>query len=457
MQAQQGSQLGKKEKELYLVRSFDGGTFKSGVTQHFMGRAVQLGQLFDCEKAYVVSAEDWLIDGIEYQIKKACRAFRVPREHLPELLSGYTEVFWIEAWNRALQIVTCFEENAAFGVTKKKTFRADELTHFRCSPVKLSTAATAEPDRIIHRKQAPNTDIVVMDAEQLLLRIARRLLKLNVEAKGLEIVRMNTLQKHIAYRSLDADQRRIIDYMCRSSKLEEIEQDGHIWRTSFDFFRKLFPNPKTHEEIRDILHGLRTINFPVPNLRTEIEERFSWLNDVSYGQRGSIEIEIGDRIDEYHGQSASAQVWGCPEYTRYYLTVPMGLLLQHQNLFHFILERLKNTRLKLTARLMEITIEELRHLWGLSPETKPYDLERYWLKEACERTSVATRVRISRYEPLRSPTRGRPVYAYRLHVTEETKTDFLKRFERSLELVKQQVTRSNSLPRHFPGVDAPVS
>src|ERR1700741_1074561 len=125
MQDQQGSQLGRKEKLLYLVRSIDGGTFKSGVTRDFRERSGQLGPLFDCGKAYVVTAEDWLIDGLEYQVKKACRAFRVPRDRLPELRTGFTEVFWIEAWNRALQIVTCFEENAAFGVTKKKPFGAD--------------------------------------------------------------------------------------------------------------------------------------------------------------------------------------------------------------------------------------------------------------------------------------------------------------------------------------------
>jgi hypothetical protein len=81
---------------------------------------------------------------------------------------------------------------------------------------------------------------------------------------------------------------------------------------------------------------------------------------------------------------------------------------------------------------------------GSTPQTDQYydkhfslDLSvSYWLKDACERMSVATQVRISHYEPLRAPTRGRPVYAYRLYIIEVTKVDFLKRFERFLELAK---------------------
>ena len=110
--------------------------------------------------------------------------------------------------------------------------------------------------QVVGRKPVSKSiNIEVHDAEEMSLEIAQRLLKLNVDAHELEIIRTNTLQKDIAYSSLNADQRRVIDYMCRSLKVDEIERDGRVWRTSFDFFRKLFPDPKTHEEIKVILQA----------------------------------------------------------------------------------------------------------------------------------------------------------------------------------------------------------
>ena len=431
MQSVPKVRLGKKKNLLlYLALSPNARMFKVGVTYDLKERSDQLGnQLFDWKKGFLVSAaEDWLIEGLEYQIKKACRAFCVPRDHVAELRNGYTEVFWIEAWDRAVQFVTCLESNPAFGVNRTQ----------------LARSGLPEPDSIAGRKPAT----VATDAESqmsLEIAISERLFKLNVHANELEIVRSDTLQKHIAYTSLNADQRRVIDYMCRSVKVDEIERDRRIWRANFGFFRKLFPNPKTREEVEAILDRLVKSEFRIRHMETGTEEKFSWLKQVYYCDNGSIEIEVSAQIAEYHRLPITTELYASERYTRYCITVPMGLLLQHQNLFHFVLERLKNTRLKLTARPMEVTIEELRRLWGLSSDTKPYDLERYWLKDACERISVATPTRILRYEPLRSTTRGRPVHAYRLHITEETKTDFLKRFERCLEPAKQQLA-TKTLP-----------
>jgi len=307
-----------------------------------------------------------------------------------------------------------------------------------------SVPATQRDQVIVHRlapKSTKSIDIVVNDAEEMSLEIAQRLLKLNVDAHELEIIRTNTLQKDIAYTSLNADQRRVIDYMCRSLKVEEIEKDGRIWRTSYNFLRKLFPHPKTHDEILAILDSLKS-EFKIRNVKTGRVETFSWLNEVNYEPtKAAIEIEITARVAEYHRIPTRAEISAYGGYTQYYLTASLGLLLQHQNFFHHVLGRrvewgLKHRNLKLTETPIEITIEEMRHLWGLSQDTKPYDLERYWLKDACERMSVATQVRISHYEPLRSPTRGRPVHAYRLYITEVTKVDFLKRFEHFLELAK---------------------
>jgi hypothetical protein len=297
-------------------------------------------------------------------------------------------------------------------------------------------------NQIVARKPAPKSmDIVVNDAEEMSLEIAQRLLKLNVDAHELEIIRTNALQKDVAYSSLNADDRRVIDYMCRSLKVEEIERDGRIWRTSYDFFRKLFPDPKTHEEIRLILTSLAERRFRIRNAKTGTVETFSWLNEVTFGEKGTIEIEITARVAEYHRIPTRAEISAYGGYTQYYLTASLGLLLQHQNFFHHILGRrvewgLKHGNLRLSETPVEITVEEMRHLWGLSPDTKPHDLERYWLLDACERMSVATQVRISHYEPLRSPTRGRPVYGYKLYLTEVAKVDFLKRFEHFLELAR---------------------
>jgi hypothetical protein len=302
--------------------------------------------------------------------------------------------------------------------------------------------ADSESAQVLARKpMSKSIDIVVQDAEEMSLEIAQRLLKLNVDAHELEIIRTNTLQKDIAYSSLNADQRRVIDYMCRSLKVDEIERDGRVWRTSFDFFRKLFPDPKTHEEIKVILASLYESRFHIRNVKTGKAETFTWLNAVNYGEKGTIEIEITARVAEYHRIPTRAEISAYGGYTQYYLTASLGLLLQHQNFFHHVLGRrvewgLRHKQLKVNETPIEITVEEMRHLWGLSQETKPYDLERYWLKDACERMSVATQVRISHYEPLRAPTRGRPVYAYRLYLTEVTKVDFLNRFERFLELAK---------------------
>jgi hypothetical protein len=305
----------------------------------------------------------------------------------------------------------------------------------------LEVTESESPQVVGRKPMSKSINIEVHDAEEMSLEIAQRLLKLNVDAHELEIIRTNTLQKDIAYSSLNADQRRVIDYMCRSLKVDEIERDGRVWRTSFDFFRKLFPDPKTHEEIKAILLSLKDTDFNIRNVKTGRVEIFSWLNEVNWGEKGTIEIEITARVSEYHRIPNRAEISAYGGYTHYYLTASLGLLLQHQNFFHHVLGRrvewgLKHRQVKVAETPIEITVEEMRHLWGLSQDTKPYDLERYWLKDACERMAVATQVHISHYEPLRAPTRGRPVYAYRLYLTEVTKVDFLSRFERFLELAK---------------------
>jgi hypothetical protein len=243
--------------------------------------------------------------------------------------------------------------------------------------------------------------------------------------------------------SLNGDERRVIDYMCRSLKVSEIEVDGRRWRTSYEFFRKLFTHHKTHDEIRTILKSLATNRFEIRNVKTGKEEIFSWLNEVIFlEESGTIIIEISARVSEYHRIPLREQISAYGGFTQYYLTASLGLLLQHQNFFHHVLGRrvewsLKHKHLTLKETPIEITVEEMRRLWGLSETTKPYDLERFWLRDACERMSVATQVRISRYEPLRAAARGRPVYAYRLYITELAKVDFLKRFESLLELAKE--------------------
>jgi hypothetical protein len=310
--------------------------------------------------------------------------------------------------------------------------------------MKAGMQATTEPDQIITRKPtAKSIDIVVNDAEEMSLEIAKRLLKLDVDANELEIVRTNTLHRDMAYMSLNGDERRVIDYMCRSLKVSEIEVDGRRWRTSYEFFRKLFTHHKTHDEIRTILKSLANNRFEIRNVKTGKEEIFSWLNEVIFlEESGTIIIEISARVSEYHRIPLREQISAYGGFTQYYLTASLGLLLQHQNFFHHVLGRrvewsLKHKHLTLKETPIEITVEEMRRLWGLSETTKPYDLERFWLRDACERMSVATQVRISRYEPLRAAARGRPVYAYRLYITELAKVDFLKRFESLLELAKE--------------------
>ncbi len=310
--------------------------------------------------------------------------------------------------------------------------------------MKVGTLATTEPDQIITRNPTGKSiDIVVNDAEEMSLEIAKRLLKLDVDANELEIVRTNTLHRDVAYMSLNGDERRIIDYMCRTLKVSEIESDGRRWRTSYDFFRKLLPHHKTHEEIRAILKSLATNRFQIRNVKTGKEEIFSWLNEVIFlEENGTIIIEITARISEYHRIPLRDQISAYGGFTQYYLTASLGLLLQHQNFFHHVLGRrvewgLKNKNLELRDIPIEIKVDEMRRLWGLCESVKPHDLERYWLQDACERMSVATQVRITRYEPLRAAARGRPIYAYRLYISEVTKVDFVNRFSRFLDLARK--------------------
>jgi hypothetical protein len=302
---------------------------------------------------------------------------------------------------------------------------------------------TIEPDQIITRKPLKSIEVVVNNEEKMSLEIAQRLLKLNVDAHELEIIRTNILSKDVAYTGLNADQRRIIDYMCRSLHVDEIERDGRLWHTSFDFFRKLFPDPKTHEEIRSILNSLAENRFRIRNVKTGTVENFAWLNTVIYTEgKGTITIEITARVSEYHRIPTRTEISAYGGYTQYYVTASLGLLLSHQHFFHFLLGRrvewgLKNKNLKLKETPIEITVNEMRTLWGLSETTKPYDIERYWLKDACARMSVATQIRISHYETLRSAARGKRIYAYRLYICESTKDDFVNRFSRFLDLARK--------------------
>src|ERR1700741_3793464 len=103
----------------------------------------------------------------------------------------------------------------------------------------LEVTESESPQVVGRKPMSKSINIEVHDAEEMSLEIAQRLLKLNVDAHELEIIRTNTLQKDIAYSSLNADQRRVIDYMCRSLKVDEIERDGRVWRNNFYFFLKL--------------------------------------------------------------------------------------------------------------------------------------------------------------------------------------------------------------------------
>lgn len=302
-----------------------------------------------------------------------------------------------------------------------------------------------EPDEVITRKQVgKSTHVVIEASEEMSLEIARRLLKIEAQADELDIIRTNALHRDVAYTSLSADERRLIDYMCRRLKLGEIERDGRRWRTSYEFLRRLFPDPKTKEQIRGLLDSLATNRFRIRNVKTGKDDSFLWLNRVTYEDNAHITIEVTDRVLEYHQIPPREQIHAYGGYTHYYLTASLGLLLQHQAFFHHLLGRrvewaLKhhNSRVGDAPVAIEVTVDEMRSLWKLSEGTKPYDLERYWLKDACERMSVATQLRITRYEPLRAATRGKPIYAYRLYVSEVAKADFVERVSQLLELVRQ--------------------
>ena len=311
--------------------------------------------------------------------------------------------------------------------------------------VDAAAQAAVEPDEVITRKRVGrSTEVVIESAEEMSLEIARRLLKIEARADELDIVRTNALHRDVAYTSLSVDERRLIDYMCRRLKLGEIERHGRRWRTSYEFLRRLFPDPKTHEEIRGILDSLASNRFRIRNVKTGTDDGFLWLNRVTYEDNARVTIEVTDRVLEYHQIPPREQIYAYGGYTHYYLTASLGLLLQHQAFFHHLLGRRvewglrhQNSQPGDTPVAIEVTVDEMRRLWKLSEGTKPYDLERYWLKDACERMSVATQVRITRYEPLRAPTRGRPVYAYRLYITEVAKADFVERISNLLEIVRR--------------------
>jgi len=305
--------------------------------------------------------------------------------------------------------------------------------------------AAVEPDEVITQKQvAKSTHVVIEASEEMSLEIARRLLKIEAQADELDIIRTNTLHRDVAYTSLSADERRLIDYMCRRLKLGEIERDGRRWRTTYEFLRRLFPDPKTKEQIRGLLDSLATNRFRIRNVKTGKDDSFLWLNRVTYEDGARITIEVTDRVLEYHQIPPREQIHAYGGYTHYYLTASLGLLLQHQAFFHHLLGRrvewaLKhhNSRVGNAPVAIEVTVDEMRALWKLAEGTKPYDLERYWLKDACERMTVATQLRITRYEALRAATRGKPIYAYRLYVSEVPKADFVERVSHLLELVRR--------------------
>lgn len=308
----------------------------------------------------------------------------------------------------------------------------------------VGTVGTAvEPDQIITSKRLKSIEIVVDNEEQMSLEIAGRLLKLNVDAHEMEIIRANILAKDVAYTGLNADHRRIIDYMCRSLHFDEVVRDGGLWHTSYDFFRKLFPDPKTHEEIRTILDSLAEKRFKIRNIKTGTVDNFQWLNRVIYkeekgSEKGTITIEITSRVAEYHRIPRRAEMIAYGGYSQYYLTASVGLLLSHQLFFHFVLGKrvewaAKNKNVNTAVVPLEITINEMRNIWALSEKTKPYDLERYWLREACARMSVATQIKVAKIEPLRSVARGKRIYAYRLYISEVAKDEFVGRFSRALD------------------------
>jgi len=324
----------------------------------------------------------------------------------------------------------------------------------------VGTLATAvEPDQIITSKRLKSIEIVVDNEEQMSLEIASRLLKLNVDAHAMEIIRANILAKDVAYTGLNADHRRIIDYMCRSLHFDEVVRDGGLWHTSYDFFRKLFPDPKTHEEIRNILDSLADKRFKIRNVKTGVVDNFQWLNRVIYGsEKGTITIEITSRVAEYHRIPRRTEMLAYGGYSQYYLTASVGLLLSHQLFFHFVLGKrvewaAKNKNLTLAVVPLEITINEMRDIWSLSENTKPYDLERYWLRDACARMSVATQIKVAKIEPLRSPARGKRIYAYRLYISEVAKDEFVGRFSRALNSAREDIHTPQQAELTFCDVD----
>jgi hypothetical protein len=326
----------------------------------------------------------------------------------------------------------------------------------------VGTVATAvEPDQIITSKRLKSIEIVVDNEEQMSLEIAGRLLKLNVDAHEMEIIRANILAKDVAYTGLNADHRRIIDYMCRSLHFDEVVRDGGLWHTSYDFFRKLFPDPKTHEEIRNILDSLADKRFKIRNIKTGTVDNFQWLNRVIYKEErgaGTITIEITSRVSEYHRIPRRAEMIAYGGYSQYYLTASVGLLLSHQLFFHFVLGKRvewasKNKNVNPALVALEITINELRNIWALSEKTKPYDLERYWLRDACARMSVATQIKVTKIEPLRSATRGKRIYAYRLYISEVAKDEFVGRFSRALDSARGDLHTPQQAELTFPDAE----